>query len=212
MPELLTYAKFYSSQETVELSDRLTAANIPFKVEQEKESLPSVYIGQSMDPMILLKVPDDRFEDVNQIVRKAARQQFADIDPGYYLFSFTDQELLDVLAKPGEWNIFDQAIAEKILEERQVVIPAATAAQNKPEYEPAKLETKWLVAEYLGSIFMPFVGIIIGLASLLSYKTLSSGKRVSLYDAATKNHAKIMLVIGIVRTAVFLTRPFTRWF
>lgn len=208
MPNLLTYQKFYSAEEADAFTKLLEQSNITFKIEHERDSLDKVYTGESLDPMFAVKIPEDRFEAVNAILLADARMNLTSVEPDYYLFAFTNEELLDVLKNNNEWNYFDQALAEKILTDRYVALPVLLEKnESDPVYVPASLERHWLVLEYIVSILLGYVGIVIGLATAYAFKVNKDGTRVKLYDEATRMHGKIMLGIGIVRTLLLFVMP-----
>jgi hypothetical protein len=201
MTEFLTYTKVHTREEAGEITKLLQASGIEFKIEAERNALDKMYIGESLDPLIAIKIPQNRFTAANKIMLLQAQSQLDDIDPDYYLFSFTNDELTDVLKNTHEWNALDQALAQKLLLERNIAIPkdiedGGTAASFKPYH----LEMVWIIVEYLVSIAFAFAGIIIGSITLLGYKTLHTGSKVKMYDKETRMHAGIMLGIGIVRT------------
>jgi hypothetical protein len=210
MAELLTYSSFYSLPEAQELTDLLKNSNIKFVVVHEKGLLDKIYIGDSIDPMITVKIPEDRFEEVNALLLSKAQSELTDINPDYYLFSFSNQELTDVVNKRDEWNHFDQALALKILSDRKIEVPKSTEISTDAySYVPLHIENLWIISQYIVAILIPYVGIMIGLATLFAYKTLRSGEKVKMYDAASRQHAIIILVLGVIRTIfLFLTRIF----
>ena len=201
MSEFLTYTKFYSREEAQEFIDILQNSGIDFKIDHERDLLDKIYTGESVDPMISLKIPENRFEDINAILLSRAHTQLTDIDPNYYLFSFSDQELIDVLNGRNECNHFDQALAHKLLSDRKVKIPNENKiALDAESYSPLHLGSILLISQYLLTLLLPYVGVIVGLATLFAYKTLKSGEKAKMYDEATRQNAKVMLGLGIIRT------------
>ena len=210
MSELLTFSRFHSQQEAQELISLLENRGIEFKIDFEKDLLDKIYTGESQDPMIAVKIPEERFEELNTILLSQAQTQLTDIDPNYYLFSFSDSELIEVLNNRNDWNHLDQALAHQLLSERKIAIPdLSKKSKDTKSYVPLHLESSWIIAQYLLTLLLPYVGIIIGLATLFAYKTLSSGKKMKMYNEPTRNHAKIMLALGIIRTLYFF---FGAWF
>ena len=207
MSEFLTYSKFFTKEEAEEFTKLLEQSQIQFKIVHEKGSLDKIFIGETLDPMIAVKIPGDRFEDANKISLAKAQSDLTGIDPDYYLLNFSNDELIEVLKNKNDWNYFDQALAQKILLDRKVQMPPIEKVINYDTYAPSRLENKWIVLEYLFSILFGYVGILIGALTVYSYKTLRSGKKVMLYDESTRYHGKIMLVLGIFRTAFLFLLP-----
>jgi len=208
MAELLTYSSFHSMPEAQELIDLLENSKISFQLVHEKGLLDKIYIGESIDPMISVKIPEDRFEDVNALLLSKAKSQLTDINPDYYLFSFSNQELIAVTNNRDEWNHFDQALALKILSDRKIDIPTNTEiGTDAYSYTPLHIEKGWLIPEYIIAVLIPYAGIVTGLATLYAYKTLKSGEKVKMYDAASRQHAKIILALGVLPTVYYYLGP-----
>jgi len=212
MPNFLTYSKFHTGQEASEFTTLLEHSRIEYEIVHERDPLDKVYTGESFDPMITVKIPEHRFEEVNKIMLSKAKLQLTDIDPNYYLFHFSNQELIDVINSPNEWNHFDQALAHKILSDKKIDIAASATINPKEDiYIPIHMNSLWLILEYALTLLIPYVGIVIGLSSNFAYKTTNSGKKIKMYDKATQMHAIIMLILGIIRTCLFLFGFFLFW-
>ena len=63
MPEFLTYSKFYTNEDAEYFTEILNKAGIEFKIEHEREVLDKIYVGETSDPMFLVKIP----EEVNEV-------------------------------------------------------------------------------------------------------------------------------------------------
>jgi hypothetical protein len=205
---LATYSKFHSKEEAEVFTRQLLEAGIYHELEVERDVLDKVYTGQTLDPMIAVKVPVSEFNRVNSLVEQDVALNTAQIAPDYYLFQFTNEELVDVLKNPDEWNQFDRSLAKKLLAERNVDPAVVQVNDPPPNYTPARLTAPLLAMEYLLAVTVAFAGIVIGLATLFATKTLRNGNPVPIYDAYTRNHAKVLVAIGVIRTAVIFFTPY----
>lgn len=201
MSGFTSFAHYHTREEADAVADILKKEGIPYKVEHERNLLDKIYVGESLDPFYSVNIPPNFFEQANGVLLEQAKSQLEGINPDYYLFSFTNEELLEVKNNPGEWNHFDQALADKLLAERKVSTPAAaiTAPVVKSKY-PLQLEIQWIVMGYVISILFTIGGILAGLITLNAGKTLPDGTKVPLYNKNTHQHATIILIIGIIRT------------
>jgi len=207
-PLFLTYAKFPSEKEAGELTGFLSAHQVPFIIEQDKTVLDKIYIGESFDPMTLLKIRSTDFERVNELVITDLVIDDSQVGKDYYLFQFSNEELLNVVHTPGEWNYFDRALAKKLLSERQVAVHGQTTSPDTQVYEPARLTKDRLVMQYLIAILLPLTGILIGYMTIKATQTLPNGQSVKMYDKDTRAHAQVILFIGLAWLVLFLWRFF----
>ncbi len=200
MTELLTYSKFYSLDEGQDLFKLLDSEGIKYKIVYEKNLLDPVYIGESLDPMILLKIKSEDFIKVNNVVLNKLPINLDEINADYHLLHFSVEELQSVVEHPAEWNYFDRALAFRLLGNKA----ALKAEHNNKivveiEYQATSIKTYWIVIQYFMSVIILWAGIIIGLATLAGYKVLPNGRKVNLYDDHTRFHARIILTLGILR-------------
>lgn len=196
MPELLTYAKFHTNDELATVTTILDKASIAYTVEKEKNLLDKIYVGESYDPMIALKIANTDFITVNTLMVNSVEIDIDSINKDYYLLHFSIAELREVLEHPYDWNYFDQAFAKYLLAQQQMAAPVGA---TEIDYEPIDLGIQWFILEYLLSIVMVYAGIVIGGITLLAYKTLPNGKKVAIYNRQVRNHGKLMIVIGVLR-------------
>jgi len=163
-----------------------------------------------------VKIKSADFEKVNQLLKDDENKNIEDVDKDYYLFSFTDDELIDVVTKADEWSAFDVVLARKLLTERgKDISEAAISVINEQRLEelkkPESSQLSWIIVGYLialgditiafGVIIWPFfvcaIGLFIGW-HLASYKkTLPDGERVFGYNQTDRMHGKRIFYLGI---------------
>jgi hypothetical protein len=102
-------------------------------VEKVEPLLEPSFFRNTVEPNIHLKVRTSDLNRAHQALEEHYEHQLQDVDPGYYLFSFTDVELLDIVAKPDEWGHFDYVLARELLTERGLPIPDETIRQMKQQ-------------------------------------------------------------------------------
>ena len=206
MSEFLTYSKFYTNEEAGEFAALLQKNGIPFEAERVGAPLDGLYVGEDTDPRYLVKVMQTDFEKVNELMKHEMERQVEYVRSDYYLYQFTNEELADVVRRPDEWNYFDQALARKLLLQRNVAleaIPVNALFTAEDLYQPSRLEGAWLVLAYLGAVFFPFVGVPLGAVLFRSKRTLRDGSKVPLFDVTAMNHGWVLLAIGVIRTMFF---------
>lgn len=115
----------------------------------------------------MVKIKSEDFELVNNILKEEELKNVDAIDKDYYLFRFTDDELMDVLIKADEWNAFDVVLARKLLAERgKIISDEAILAIHKKRIEELKKpdapQTFWIVVGYIFALVGGVLGFFIG--------------------------------------------------
>src|SRR5665213_1558027 len=118
-PEFITYQKFNDPALAEELAEHLELHRVPHSIEEESLTFSITFIPN--DPLqkeYAVKIKREDFEKVNKLLTQIAENNTAEIDKDYYLFAFTNDELMEVIIKADEWSAFDVVLARKLLAER----------------------------------------------------------------------------------------------
>ena len=214
MSEFITYEKFATLSELKEFVELLQANDIKYELEEDVQLFDASFanIQHHRDYRIQL-LPDD-FERVNEIRNNVAISELDLVDSDYYLFDFTNEELIDLISKQDEWSPFDFQLAQKILKDRGQEISIKEINKLKDRRivelsEPEKHNPFWIVVGYIFAALGGLLGIIIGWYIVFSKKTLPNGQRIYTYNEADRNHGKRILIIGIpILVIVVLIRLF----
>jgi len=204
MSRLLTYSRFYAPEDAGALIELLRNNGIEFEIDEEEPNI-KVYLGESLDPMVALKIPQEEFQRVNDLLAGITIATTEENDPGYYLFTFSSEELSSVINHPNEWNVFDRSLAEKILREKGISFVLENPGRQI--YQAEKLPKKWIIIGYILSMFAMY-GLCYGFSILYGTKTLSSGEVVPLYDRKSQRHGDLMTVIAMISTIYFFFKMF----
>jgi len=213
----LTFQKFNDPDLAAAIAERLRTQGIDCQVENEAPLLDSTIIGNDLGAVTHLKIPPEDFTRAHAILEDYYQTQLQGIDPDYYLLSFTNDELLEVVQKPDEWGHLDYALAKKLLAERGHEITPVKAEQFRQQRiaelaKPEKVHQSQIFLGYGGafiSLFGGLTGAFFGLWSsagsfvlgyVLAYlkKTLPNGERVYIYSAWERKHGKRILWIAVI--------------
>jgi hypothetical protein len=210
-PEFITYQKFNDLALANELAALLEQHNINYLVDEDSLTFnPSFALNDELSKNYAVKINANDFEQVNELLKQQASENIGEVEKDYYLFSFTDDELKDVVVKADEWNAFDVQLARKLLSERGKAVSDSEIADLEEKRiealkEPEPSQLTWVILGYIiaiASLVMPFFISIIGLFigwHLSSYKkTLPNGERVYAYNEADRKHGKRIFYIGII--------------
>jgi hypothetical protein len=129
----LTFQQFNDPGLASAIAGTLKDQGVECVVEKVRPLLEPGFFRNTIEQNIHLKVRATDLEKAEKALEEHYRRHLQDIDPGYYLFSFTDIELLDILARPDEWGHFDYVLARELLAQRGLEIPAEIAERMKQQ-------------------------------------------------------------------------------
>lgn len=212
MNEFVTFQSFYTEEEALDIFGVLKEKGIEGKIEKPGELLDRTFIGDNLEKKVFLKIRSDDFQKANKILDARIEQNISALEKDYYLFSFTDNELLEIINKPDEWSRQDFLIAKKILKDRGETIPEEKIEEIKSERireleNPEKETGSWIAFGYLLALF-GIPGIIFGLVIMSSKKILPTGRKVYVYNLNSRNHGRNVLIIS----GIVLLLAIIKWF
>ncbi len=217
-PELILYKRFNDAALAGDLTDALDDAAIAYTVEESTPAFDPAFRNDGLTKEYSIKISPDDFERVNKLLKERELANINNVDKEHYLFSFTNEELTDVLAKADEWSAFDYQLARKILTERGVTINDAmlnnfSNARLEELKKPEPPQNGWIIAGYIVAFAGGVFGIFIGWHLANYKKTLPDGEIVYGYSENDRQQGKwiMYLSIFIFAFAIFmrLLRIFT---
>jgi hypothetical protein len=203
-PEFITYQKFNDPALAEELAGQLENHHIKYFIEKESRPFDPTYsFNESSVTQYAVKIKSGDFEKVNQLLKDDESEDVTEIGKDYYLYSFTNDELMEVITKADEWSPFDVVLARKLLAEKgKVLTDEAITAINEKRIEDLKVpdppQTYWIVVGYVCAFIGGLLGIFIGWYLMNYKKTLPNGQRVYEYSERDRRHGTIIFYIGIV--------------
>jgi hypothetical protein len=166
-----------------------------------------------------VEVASKDFLRADELLQAEMEKSIQEIESDYYLFSFSDDELLEIVRKRDEWSSFDFVLAKHLLSQRGIELNNETIQENfKNRVEELRLEEKapqWmLLGGYLATfsvmflVFLPEFAIpfalLLGVTLRFRYKTLPTGEKVSFYDASSRKHGLIIIVLSVLFSVIAL--------
>jgi len=212
----LTFQKFNDPALAEVIAEQLQAADIDTLVVKEDALLDSTIIGNDLGSTIHLKIAPSNFDRANTVLETYYQQQIQTMDPDYYLFSFTNDELLEILRKPDEWGHLDHALAKKLLADRgRVVTPGELEQFHEQRMDqlakPSTSHPLLIFLGYLSAISGGVIGFILGYILVSQKKTLPNGERVFIYPLPERKHGKWILILSAICFVFwFVVAPMTR--
>lgn len=198
----VTFKKYPDAKQAQALQQFLIENGIECTFKDTSPSTGAAISGDFMREYEVQLHPEN-FEQAETLLEKQAEGMIADLPEDYYLLTFTDEELHDVVMKHDEWSEFDYLLARKLLEERGKTIDETSLKQLRKQRledlaKPEKDQTFWVVMGYFLAILGGLFGIITGYVLLTSQKTLPNGQMVHTYSKRDRMHGKNILIVGLI--------------
>ncbi|HWD90244.1 MAG TPA: hypothetical protein VG367_19080 [Mucilaginibacter sp.] len=200
--KFINYQKFNDIALANELIDVLEKHGIPYQTEEQTSGFDASLVMSNAPVDYAVKIKSEDFEKVNQIVRENEAAHIDETDKDYYLFTFTDAELKEVIIKADEWSAFDVVLARKILTERGIDISDRELEEiHEKRIEdlktPEKSSALWIVIGYICALGGGILGIFIGWYLATGKKTLPDGEKVYTYSNKDRVHGRIIFYLSI---------------
>lgn len=203
------YKKYPTVEQVQEIIKFLNENSIETQFGENSSSLDSNFSGSSFNNEFEIKIKETDFEKANQLLEEIAENQINQVVSDYYLFSFSDEELYDIILKQDEWNEFDYSLSKKILADRgkSIDLDLLKSLKNQRLEDLAKPEENqktWIISGYIFALLGGLLGIIIGFVLMTSKKTLPNGKLVYSYNEKDRIQGKTMFYIGLIMLPFYI--------
>lgn len=201
--DFLTYQKYNNVEEATQFADLLEVNNIEFLFEDTSTAFDPSFANNESGQEFRIKLRKQDFEQVDKLLLEISAKQLDDVDKDYYLFQFTDEELIEVITKNDEWGKFDYLLAQKILKERglevnEKLLETLRKQRIQELAKPEENQKSWIFTGYVFALLGGVVGIFIGWHLLTHKKTLPNGDRVYGYTEDNRKHGRSIMILGIV--------------
>jgi len=208
------YKRFYKKDEAAALTDILGENGIRFEIVEDRDNLDSLYGDKQFSLQYFVKIDSSNFEKADSVISKMSEIALDKVDKDHYLFTFTDDELFEIVCKPDEWSSLDNQLAKKILKERGKEINQHTIDLLKKQRvaelaKPEQTQKMWIYGGYLFALLGGFLGIMIGWHLSSHTKTLPNGQQVYGYSKEDREHGRIIWILGIVMFVIWLVIRFS---
>ena len=212
----LSFKKYPDALQAQDLQQFLLQNNIECLFVDASPSLGSSFSGGDLLKEYEVQLKAEDFEKAEQLMEQRVGSLMADVPEDYYLLSFTNEELHEVIVKRHEWNEFDYLLAQHLLAEsgQELSQQQINAMRNEHIAKLAKPEqnhTGWIVFGYICAFLGGLFGITTGYVLWTAQKTLPNGARVYTYTASDRAHGKIIFVLGIAVLAIIVALKIVKW-
>ena len=204
----LTFQKFNNIELAKATAEVLESNGIAYELENYQTFFDPSYANNKVDLDIALKIQPAEFKKARQVLEDTYAAGLESTEADYYLFEFSDSELIEIITKPDEWGPFDYQLAQKILRDRGKEINPEVAELLRERRldelkKPEKKGGAWVPFGYFLAIFGSIIGLIVGWTFYYLRKTLPNGERVYAYDEPIRKHGKRILIISFVGVIIW---------
>ncbi len=113
----------FTDRETAEsFADVLQQHGIQFLIEEDRLTFDPSYAHNPLNKDYRIKISPGDFTKAYAAYETYFASLVDKVEPDYYLHSFSDEELVEIVMKPDEWGTFDYLLAQKLLAERGISI------------------------------------------------------------------------------------------
>ncbi len=209
--QLIKYRSFNDKALATELYQKLAEEGIPVVWEDTEGFFDASFANYEFLNVYYIKLKHEDFKRADEILMQSVSESKDEPVGDYYLLSFSNDELMDVLRKPDEWNEFDRYWAKKILDKKGIEVDQEKLEQVRAERltelkQPWALDKLWIIcaialwvaAFWFIHIYIAVAVIFIGAYIALSKKTMPDGQRVKAFSPGDRLIGKIVLVAGIL--------------
>lgn len=198
-----------SFRNTVTLSEaesiqgHLINNGIASRIAKNEGDLDYVFQGEAPTNKFEVLIHEEDREAANKVLSELAQSELDHVSPDHYLFSYTNDELLNVLVEKDEWNETDVLLSEKILIDRGVTIDFNKIAQQSEERnaelsKPKGGQAFWVVIGYISAFLGGFLGLVIGYFIWKAKNKLPNGKKVPAYSEKLRKHGLAIFLISLI--------------
>lgn len=206
--DFITYEKFSNKNTAEEFAKLIKEENIEYLLENNSLSFDPTFANNGFGTEFCIKIKKSDFKKLDEILLQKSEEEINEIQEDYYLLTFSNDELIDVITKSDEWNKFDVSLAKKLLKERgkEINPEQITVIENERIIElskPEKSQKVYIITGYVFALLGGWISIFIGWHLLTYKKTLPNGNRIYAYSEHDRNQGNRILLLGIVFFALW---------
>ncbi|MFT3703636.1 MAG: hypothetical protein QM802_14830 [Agriterribacter sp.] len=209
MSNYSTFRQYNNIDVANEICEHLKANSIECIINDNKRFFDVNFSNTPFENNISLNLQPQDFKKAQSILDLYYNQQIESVSSDYYLYQFSDKELLEIISKPDEWGEFDFHLAKKILAEGGKAIKPEIVEllkeQRIDELSKPEVVNKYFIYQgYLAALFGGVIAIFWGYDMAYSKRTLPDGKQVYAYNESERKHGERITLIGIISLIIWL--------
>ncbi|MEO8233845.1 MAG: hypothetical protein ABI549_00395 [Flavobacterium sp.] len=190
-----------------EMIQILKVNKIAFKIQDTSKDFDATFANNKAQDSILIMLNPNDFDKSSRILDENMQFNINEIDSLHPLFTFTIDELKDVVKNYDEWHPLDVKLAKHLLKKESITVEVSEIIDKQLQKElktqqPEKTNSLTLIMGYGFCIMGGLAGIGIAIFLLTGKRTMTDGSKKYIYSKSDRVHGVYMLIAG---TAVFLS-------
>ncbi|MFV8353208.1 hypothetical protein [Flavobacterium sp. XS2P14] len=207
--EFIIFQKFNTESLAIDFGLLLNENKIENLLENISIKFDPILSNNEFGKEYCVKIKKIDFERTNVVLSEKTKAEINEIQDDYYLFSFSDEELIDVIEKSDEWNKFDVELAHKLLKERGNEITDEQINEIKKQRivelsKPEEGQNIYIIIGYICAFLGGFLGVFIGWHLLTYKKTLPNGNRIYAYSENYRKQGNRILILGGIFIVIWI--------
>lgn len=199
----ISFRNTVTRKEAEDLGNVLSENGIESRIAKNEGDLDYVIQGEAPTDKFEILISEKDVLSAEKILSDLAATQLNEVSTDHYLFSFSNDELLNVLIEKNEWNEIDVLLSEKILTERGISIDYnkledQRKSRNSELSKPKGGQFGWIIVGYISAILGGFFGLVIGYFIWQAKNTLPNGQKVPAYNEKSRKHGVAIFLISLI--------------
>lgn len=201
--EFTVFKRFKTKSEAEAFQLLLNEKGIASELVDNSYAVDLSFSGDTSNDETQVFIKQSDFDAAKEVVQQEALNTISNLPEDYYLFSFSNEELMDVVKQSHEWNELDVLLAQKLLQERGEQVSDEQLAEwsdahKESEEKQLSVSVGWIIICYLSCLCGGIVGAFVGWHLWKTKKVLSNGQKQYIYDKNTRHHGGTIFAIGLV--------------
>ena len=196
----------------MDLVSELASGGISATVHANVHPFNASVVGQpEKDFHVMLDLAD--FDRAHALIDAMAIKDAQTIGKDHPLFGFTNEELMEVLARPDDWTRLDVRLAQRQLHQHGIPVHDAVLDRFREERmsamrAPEGSQFPFVALGYISAFCGGLLGIAIGRYLVSSHKTLPTGERIAVFSQSDRRDGRRITIVGCVMLIVWAVIAF----
>jgi hypothetical protein len=209
----LNFQKFYDREAAADMVSHLENNHIPVELEDSESFFDVTFANNPLQKTIWLKVKSADMVRAEDALHVYYQKKLDLVPPDYYLFDFSDEQLIEIVRRPDEWGFLDYPLAIRILNDRGISISKDEISKlNEQRIEvvtkPEDISPSYIWLGYLVSIIFWPGGLMSGGIMTFMKKSVFNGARVYAYSTKDRKHGQRIIMISTLLFVIWIFRYF----